>query len=80
MFRTDEAVDAAYSETMELDLGTVQPSLAGPRRPQDRVALGAAKRSFAAALPELKKGVKVAASGGGTAVATETMLVLSGGK
>ncbi len=62
LFRTDDAVDAAYSETMELDLGTVQPSLAGPRRPQDRVALGAAKRSFAAALPELKKGVKVAAS------------------
>jgi aconitate hydratase len=47
------------------------PSLAGPRRPQDRVALSKAKASFASALPELKKGVKTSASGG---VATETML------
>ena len=74
LFRIDDAVDAAYSESIEFDLGTVQPSLAGPRRPQDRVALGAAKSSFAAALPELKKGVRVVAGGGGAAVATETML------
>ncbi len=74
LFRTDDSVDAEYSEAIELDLATVQPSLAGPRRPQDRVALGMAKSSFAAALPELKKGVKVVSGGGGTAVATETML------
>ncbi len=65
--------DAMYSETLELDLGTVEPSLAGPRRPQDRVPLGKAKTSFAAALPDLKKGVKTTpkapASGGGAAVA-----------
>jgi aconitate hydratase len=73
LFRTDGAVEASYSESIELNLATVVPSLAGPRRPQDRVTLGAAKRSFAAALPDLKKGVKLV-SGGGTAVATETVL------
>ena len=76
LFRTDQTPDAVYSETLDVDLARVQPSLAGPRRPQDRVPLGKAKSSFATALPELKKGVKVAAasSGGGTAVATETAL------
>src|SRR5690606_35866404 len=37
---------AEYSESLELDLGSVEPSLAGPRRPQDRVALSTAKTSF----------------------------------
>ncbi len=40
-----------YSEVVELDLGTVEPSLAGPRRPQDRVPLASAKRAFLDALP-----------------------------
>jgi aconitate hydratase len=73
LFRTDATPDATYSETMELDLATVGPSLAGPRRPQDRVPLGKAKSSFATALPDLKKGVKTT-SGLGVAVATETVL------
>ena len=70
LFRTDSTPDPVYSETLELDLTTVVPSLAGPRRPQDRVALSKAKPSFAAALPELKKGVKTAPSSGGVATAT----------
>ena len=74
LFRSAAAADAVYSETMELDLGSVEPSLAGPRRPQDRVSLSKAKPSFAGALEELKKGVKVQAAGGGTAVATATTL------
>ncbi|MBM3809564.1 MAG: aconitate hydratase AcnA [Acidimicrobiia bacterium] len=74
LFRTAESPDATYSETMELDLATVEPSLAGPRRPQDRVSLSKAKASFAGALEELKKGVKVQAAPGGTAVATEAQL------
>src|SRR6187401_3634113 len=74
LFRTADTPDATYSETMELDLGSVEPSLAGPRRPQDRVSLSKAKPSFAAALEELKKGVKAHAAGGGTAVATATQL------
>ena len=47
----DPAHEAVYSETLELDLATVVPSLAGPKRPQDRVLLSAAKESFAAVLP-----------------------------
>ena len=75
IFRTDASPDAVYSETMEMDLGTVEPSLAGPRRPQDRVSLAGAKLAFAGALDELKKGVKmVPAAGGGAAVAVETQL------
>jgi aconitate hydratase len=64
MFRSADSADAVYSETLELDLSTVEPSLAGPRRPQDRVSLSKAKPSFAGALEELKKGVKAAAAGG----------------
>ena len=75
LFRTDASPEALYSESIELDLSTVVPSLAGPRRPQDRVTLSNAKASFAAALPELQKGAKkVAAAGGGAAVAVETQL------
>jgi len=46
LFRTDETPDPAFSDTLLLDLGTVEPTLAGPKRPQDRVALHAAKSSF----------------------------------
>ena len=80
LFRTADSPDATYSETMELDLSAVEPSLAGPRRPQDRVSLSKAKPSFASALEELKKGVKVQASGPSTSsgqgagVLTETLL------
>src|SRR3954454_13168107 len=42
----DESVHAEYSQVVELDLATVEPSLAGPRRPQDRVALTDAKEAF----------------------------------
>ncbi len=47
----DPSREPVYSEYLELDLGDVVPSLAGPKRPQDRVALDAAARSFAQALP-----------------------------
>ena len=46
----DPEHEPTYSEVVELDLGDVEPSLAGPRRPQDRVPLTDAKRSFLAAL------------------------------
>jgi aconitate hydratase len=75
LFRLDSTPDAKYDQTLELDLSTVEPSLAGPRRPQDRVPLAKAKVSFASALADLQKGVKKGAhSGGGTAVATATQL------
>ena len=48
LFRTDESETPIFSEMLELDLSTVEPSLAGPRRPQDRVALGKIWDSFTA--------------------------------
>jgi aconitate hydratase len=53
LFHTAETKEADYSDTLSLDLGTVQPSLAGPKRPQDRVALKDVKRSFIATLPSM---------------------------
>lgn len=46
LFRTDETPDPVFSVLLELDLATVEPSLAGPRRPQDRVPLHSMKESF----------------------------------
>ncbi len=46
LFRTDETPDPEYDELLELDLKSVRPSVAGPRRPQDRVALGEVGRTF----------------------------------
>ena len=50
LFRTPDAPDPEYTDTLELDLGTVQTSLAGPKRPQDRIPLGDMKRAFQIAL------------------------------
>ncbi|HEY3744971.1 MAG TPA: aconitate hydratase AcnA, partial [Gemmatimonadaceae bacterium] len=50
LFRTDDTLDPIFSDTLELDLGTVEPSLAGPKRPQDRVPLRSAKKMFREAL------------------------------
>jgi aconitate hydratase len=53
LFHDKSTPEAQYSEQIELDLGQVEPSLAGPRRPQDRVPLKDAKSGFAGALPSL---------------------------
>ncbi len=53
MWHDEHAEEATYSETVELDLGEVVPSLAGPKRPQDRVALTEAKASFRMALEDM---------------------------
>lgn len=50
MFRTAEAADPVFTDTLELDLGSVVPSISGPKRPQDRVVLAEAKQKFAGAL------------------------------
>ncbi|HEY1728896.1 MAG TPA: aconitate hydratase AcnA [Candidatus Baltobacteraceae bacterium] len=55
LYRTDETPDATYADTLSLDLGEVVPNLAGPRRPQDRVALSNVKSSFSSALAEWQK-------------------------
>ncbi|MFQ5533101.1 MAG: aconitate hydratase, partial [Candidatus Methylomirabilales bacterium] len=55
LFHTADSPEAEYSDILELDLGMVEPSLAGPRRPQDRVRLGDVKRSFQKELPTMVK-------------------------
>jgi aconitate hydratase len=52
LFRTDATPDPAFADSLALDLSTVEPSLAGPSRPQDRVALGDVKRSFEHSMEE----------------------------
>jgi aconitate hydratase len=50
LFRTDDAPTPLYSDTLTLDLSTLEPSLAGPKRPQDRVVLHAVKAAIQSAL------------------------------
>jgi aconitate hydratase len=62
LFHTENTPEAIYSDNLELDLSKVEPSIAGPKRPQDRVTLWAARTSFEQALPTLQKpGTKKAA-------------------
>ena len=55
LFHSPDAPEPVYSDTLELNLATVEPSMAGPRRPQDRVGLREVPRKFAEALPTLVK-------------------------
>jgi aconitate hydratase len=73
LFRTKDTPDAIYSETIEISLNSVEPSLAGPKRPQDRVALKNAKSAFATALPTMQ----VPAKKGGAAAATATAVAVA---
>jgi aconitate hydratase A / 2-methylisocitrate dehydratase len=74
LFRTKGSEDAIYSESIELDLSTVEPSLAGPKRPQDRVSLAKTKPAFQAALPSMQMPVK---SGGGAATASRSAVAVA---
>jgi aconitate hydratase len=69
LYRTDETVDPVYTTAIELDVSTVEPSLAGPRRPQDRVPLKGAKASFGTSLAAMLAEPKKKVAGGGTATA-----------
>ena len=55
LFHAPNAAEPVYTDTLELNLATVEPSMAGPRRPQDRVGLREVPRKFAEALPTLVK-------------------------
>ncbi|HTJ25024.1 MAG TPA: aconitate hydratase AcnA [Candidatus Limnocylindria bacterium] len=88
MFRTDDAPEPRFSDTLELDLGDVVPNLAGPRRPQDRVPLKDVKREFAVAFDEWqsaraknngKQLERFEGEGGGTAVAAQPRTQVSDG-
>ncbi len=63
LFRTEAAPEPEFTETLTLDLGTVEPSLAGPKRPQDRVPLAQMKAAFRQALtaPVKERGFGLAA-------------------
>ncbi len=65
LFRTDAAPEPLFTEVVDLDLGTVRTSLAGPKRPQDRIDLPDVKRNFAEFLASQPKRVKAAANGRG---------------
>jgi aconitate hydratase len=75
LFHTAATPEAAYSDVLHLDLATVEPSLAGPTRPQDRVPLRQSKKAFADALKGLlakaskkpSKGLPLASTDGGAA-------------
>lgn len=54
LYRNDSDPEPEYTDVVEVDLKAIQPSAAGPRRPQDRVALGDVPASFAKALPSLR--------------------------
>ncbi|WP_029058105.1 aconitate hydratase AcnA [Stappia stellulata] len=58
MYRTSDTDEPVFTDTLELDISTVVPSLAGPKRPQDRVALTEAAPKFAEALKEIRGGSK----------------------
>ncbi|HZP48610.1 MAG TPA: aconitate hydratase AcnA [Vicinamibacterales bacterium] len=77
MFRVSGAPEPAYSETIELDLATIEPSLAGPKRPQDRVSLKQAKAGFQASLAAMMaatpQAAKTGAEAGGSAHVSATM-------
>src|ERR1700683_149543 len=62
LFRTDATPDPQYADTLELDLAKVNPSMAGPKRPQDRVELPGVRANFHAAFTGASGG---AVNGGG---------------
>src|SRR5450631_2849409 len=64
LFHDESTPEAEYSELLSLDLATVEPSLAGPKRPQDRVVLSQAGESFNKALPSLIKPKSAAKTAG----------------
>ncbi len=55
LFHTPDTPEAEYTDVLDLDLASIEPSIAGPKRPQDRVALSRAAESFNQALPSLLK-------------------------
>ncbi|HLI31346.1 MAG TPA: aconitate hydratase [Solirubrobacteraceae bacterium] len=64
LFHEEGSPDPRYSEVLELDLGTVSPSLAGPKRPQDRIALDDSKEAFQRALAAILGSAGAGAQGG----------------
>jgi aconitate hydratase len=75
LFRTDRTPEPVYSDTIELDLATVRPSLAGPKRPQDRVDLPEVKRNFLSLLGAEPREVPVSFNGTRAAVRDGSVVI-----
>ncbi len=76
LFRTDDTPDPVFTDILELDLGTVVPSLAGPKRPQDRVPLSQSKAMYREALAA-QLATQAVATPAGVAVAEEEGVAVS---
>ncbi|MBE0595750.1 MAG: aconitate hydratase, partial [Desulfuromonadales bacterium] len=74
LFHSAESVEPLFTDTLELDLASVEPSLAGPRRPQDRLPLGRAGEGFRQELPALLPPVSTGAAGDPLAAGLELQL------
>ena len=72
LFRTDETPDPEYTARLEIDLSTVEPSVAGPKRPQDRIALTGLRSSFRRDLPGLRPGIPLPQVNGGSGAGNGT--------
>jgi aconitate hydratase len=68
LFLTADSPDPEYSDTLELDLGTVVPSLAGPKRPQDRINLPDVKKNFLATLNAAPRSAEVRTNGSNSTI------------
>ena len=75
LFRTDSTPDPLYSESLEFDLANVTPSMAGPKRPQDRVELPDVRKNFHDAFPGSKKSVRIQMDGETTNVETGAIVI-----
>jgi len=73
LFREKGAPDPVFSQSLELDLGSVVPTLAGPRRPHDKVVLTQVPAAFAKALPEMAAAAKSKGKGAAPAVSAEDL-------
>ena len=84
MWRESGIPDPVFTDTLELDLSTVEPSLAGPRRPQDRVSLANAASGFTTALAEIRgykpgsEAANMASEGGGAVLTLEKFAEVEG--
>ncbi len=75
LFRTDATQDPLYAESLELDLAAVTPSMAGPKRPQDRVDLPAARKNFHDAFPGPEKHATIQANGDSATISDGAVVI-----
>jgi aconitate hydratase len=75
LFLMPESADPEYSDTLELELGTVVPSMAGPKRPQDRINLPDVKKNFLDTLSAAQKTAEVATNGSKSTVKDGSVVI-----